>query len=195
MPSAYTSKIYNGENVSFKEFALTFARNYGSLIHMREESLGAKLRYPEVSDYHLNRIKELEKELQNIETIKINKDEKYKKSMEEYNIATEKRLKLKKRYEEMLEKVLLWTPPTLLHDNLKNGMISQLQKSIEFDCYIPSKPIKDDRSEEEIRNEIKKGILKDIEYHKNKHEEEVLRIKQATQWIKELEKSLEKEMI
>jgi hypothetical protein len=44
------------------------------------------------------------------------------------------RLVFKARYEEMIEKVEAWEPPTSDHVNFKEFMLKQLRDSIDFDC-------------------------------------------------------------
>lgn len=57
MPSGYTSDIYHGKDVTFKEFALKCARNFGALMHMRDESLDTPIRLKNLEDsYHKNEL-------------------------------------------------------------------------------------------------------------------------------------------
>lgn len=39
MPTGYTSPLYEGKEISFEQFALRCARNFGALVMMREEPL------------------------------------------------------------------------------------------------------------------------------------------------------------
>lgn len=37
MPTGYTSPLYEGKEISFEQFALRCARNFGALVMMRDE--------------------------------------------------------------------------------------------------------------------------------------------------------------
>ena len=39
MPTGYTTDIYNGKDVTFKDFALKCARAFGACIHQREDNI------------------------------------------------------------------------------------------------------------------------------------------------------------
>ena len=62
MPSYYTSDIYEGKNVSFQDFALKCARQFGVFVHMNEEDPDSTLTRPMVSDYYKNNLRETENE-------------------------------------------------------------------------------------------------------------------------------------
>ena len=39
MPTGYTEDIYNGKDVTFKDFALKCARAFGACVHQREDNI------------------------------------------------------------------------------------------------------------------------------------------------------------
>ena len=199
MPSSYTSDIYYEKDVILKEFALKCARNFGALVHMRDESLDTPIRLKNLEDsYHKKRIEELESELENLKS-----NPKSIKDLEkEYNLEIlkikdedEKRNKkimdLKYRYESLLKQVEAWVPPTSEHINLKKFMIQQLMESIEYDCIEYSQlthfPSKEDWIKERMSNS---QLYKDLEYYKTEFEKYKKHAIKSNEWIIQLEESL-----
>ena len=43
MPTGYTSDIYDGKDISFREYALKCARNFGAYVEMRDSSLDTEM--------------------------------------------------------------------------------------------------------------------------------------------------------
>ena len=142
MPTGYTAPIYEGEEMTFEQFALRCARSFGALVSMRDEPIDAPI--PDefkVDAYYQKDYEEAkaayENFIQNPPT-----DEELEKSYARYvqketdraQKANEERALGRKRYEAMLTKVLKWEPPTPEHVNLKDFMIGQLKDSIDFDC-------------------------------------------------------------
>src|SRR5690606_7429142 len=59
MPTGYTSPIYEGEDISGEDFILSCARQFGGLIHMRDEPSDAPIRLRDMdTKYYDNKIKE-----------------------------------------------------------------------------------------------------------------------------------------
>lgn len=197
MPTGYTAII--GEGADFKRFVWSCARGMGALIDMRDMPSDAPIpdRF-EVSSYHPERIVELEAKLVELDAtdmveFKRKIDEKY--TIEVAN-AAERRgrdAELLAKYEAMLAKVEAWTPPTEDHNEFKEFMIQQIQSSIDFDCnsrydYSPKPP--DCSPIAVLFVERRQSILKEIEYHKTKHQEELQRNEERNQWVKALRDSL-----
>ena len=89
MPTGYTSKIYDGEQVTGKEFLMTCARAFGALIEMRDESLNAKIPEElEVNTYHKKELENAKQKLKSIKNMSIEEvqklvDEDYQKTIKE----------------------------------------------------------------------------------------------------------------
>jgi len=198
MPTGYTSKIYEGEDVSGKEFIMTCARAFGALIEMRDEPLDARI--PEelkVDTYHEKQLERSKQELDKYKNMSIEEaqklvDKNYKKRIEENNKYYKEKLELKDRYEKVLVEVEAWKLPSPDHQSLKNYAIDQLNKSIDFDCSgieNYEKEIKKETPEEYIQLKIDK-CLWDIEYHQREWDNEVKRVNERNLWIKQLRNSL-----
>ena len=173
MPTGYTSKIYDGEQVTGKEFIMTCARAFGALIEMRDEPMGAQI--PEelkVDTHHEKQLERSKQELNNYKNMPIEEiqelvDETYKKKIEENKKYYNEKLELKNRYERVLAEVEQWKLPSPEHQNLKDYAIRQLEESILFDCgHIEdyAKEVKKETAEEYIQRQID-SCLWNIEYH------------------------------
>lgn len=198
MPTGYTSKIYEGKDTSFKEFVLGCAKAFGALITMRDEPSSTPIPEEFKPDtYHKERISETEKKLENLKSMtlaecEIEVQKEFDKSMKEKEERIREALQLKARYEDMLNKVNLWEPPTKDHEGLKKFMIEQLQSSIKFDCstdYFNEMKPKKLTGEHWKTNKINQA-LKDLIYYTKENSEEIERVNNRNKWIKELRGSL-----
>lgn len=201
MPTGYTSPIYNGDDISFKDFAIRCAKQFGAFIHMREDFLDSKVVKRTLDDYYKRCFDKAESELKKFkenpptrEFLTKEWEKKLRAIIEEDFKEEEKRFALKTRYETMLKQVKDWTPPTLEHKPLKDFMIRQLEDSIECDCkpyaqaaYFPTK-------EEYVKNELSADSLeREVKYYQEQWDEEVRRCEEANKWIDDLLSSLELE--
>jgi len=198
MPTGYTSKIYEGEQVSGKEFIMTCARAFGALIEMRDEPLDAKIPEELKIDTHHNKALEKSKqELDKYRNMSIEEaqklvDESYKKTVEDNKKYYDEKLELRNRYEKVLAEVEAWELPSQDHQNLKDYAIRQLEESILFDCgHIEdyAKEVRKETPEEYIQKQID-SCLWNIEYHQKEWENEVKRTNERNLWIKQLRESI-----
>ena len=203
MPTSYTAPIYEGEeNFTFKKFAMRCARNFGALIEMRGEPLDAEIDFDKCfqpSDYYKKALERVEKEYQEFldnpptaEELGKKYDEKVNNDFEKFLERRESRKVLQERYAAMLEQVKAWEPPTEEHNNLKEFMISQLQRSMDYDCVVYS-PYTDDREEYIKYHMSPDPLLKEIAYYKERYEKEVELCNNRKQWVIKLMQSLKEE--
>lgn len=112
-----------------------------------------------------------------------------KNEKDRINEINDKRIKLKKRYEEILEKVIKWEPPTKDHVGLKEFAINQINESIDFDCseykckIIPYEEWIDVKEYEYL-------LMREVDYYKYILEENIKRACERTKWVKALKESL-----
>lgn len=199
MPSGLTSKIYEGKDITFKEFALLCAKQFGALIHMKDEPLYAPIRKREPSTYWLEQLEKAKKDLADFLTNPPTEDslakeyEKKVERMRKEDAETNKnRQELKARYEAMLKKVQDWNPPTSEHENLKSFMIKQLNESIDFDCRAYSQFDRFITKEAYIKDNLSSMHLEErVEYCQEQWDKEIERCNNANKWIEELVNSLE----
>ena len=194
MPTGYTSMISDG--CSFEEFVWSCARAFGANITMRDDPNDAKILEYKPDDYHLNILTEAEKELEEFDKltdkeIDIQIEKEYQEEIKRIEQRKKEDKLLRKKYEDMLEKVKNWNPPSSDHTKLREFMIEQIESSIEYDCghYDKESPVvKPSRKQWLIaKNE---SILNDIKYHKKGYKEECERTEGRNKWNKQLAKSV-----
>jgi hypothetical protein len=198
MPTGLTEKIKDG--MTFPEFALKCARQFGGLVHMRDEASGAKITLPTKTDYYKDELAKIKAKLKELSKITV---EEYKsEAIEERKrniINAEQTIKdkaiLKAQYMEMLNHVKAWNPPTDDHKGLKKMMEVQITDSISFDCNTThferllneyKKPV----NVQEILYEQIDELQEDEKYFTDKLKEESKDKKDNAQWVVDLVDSL-----
>jgi len=191
MPTGYTTDIYNGKDVFFKDFALNCARAFGACVMQRDDPAGEKPKVQPVESYHTKALKKLGKfkkpsEIQFKAFIK-------KELASNKRIIKEKKT-LENAYSKMIYKATIWTPPTTEHEALKDFMIKQLVESKQWDCGL-------DHYENQLvslsamtYNDYIEKKRKEYTFNCKYHEEHLIKeidlIKQRNKWIQDLQNSL-----
>lgn len=193
MPTGYTSKLYEGEPQTFAEFALDCARAF--LIQMKESNA----QIPEVFEPHTWHRDGLEQaqarlaELQGMTPSEVSsRAQQARVEFErERAEARAQREGVRDRCTAMLEEVEDWEPPTERHRDLKEFMLDQLRKTIDFDGrpLSPSTWMPPAVGEEWRSAEIQIA-LRDIAYHSKEWANDQERATDATEWIRKLRDSL-----
>lgn len=192
MPSGYTADVMDGK-IDFPTFALRCARAFGATIMQRDENTSNPPRHREYSDFYERMVKEDEAELarlaalsdEEIEQEFQNEVEETKKhNADSVSIAAERRV----RYQDMIDKVNAWVPPTLDHIKMRDFMIKQLTESIDWDCnpYQSESPA---NSKDWIGERIKR-LTQNLTRHRMNVEEEKERVRKSNEWIDALYESL-----
>lgn len=196
MPTGYTEAIKDG--ISFETFVWRCARAMGMLVMMRDDSLDKPIPNKfKPSTYHIDEIKRVTKELDEIE--KMN-DKQIEKA---YNFERNRRLadakkcirkadELEKKYKEMLKQVIEWVPPQN-HIEFKKFMINQINESIKFDCsqsYWKETLKEPIISAMEWKDKRIKQLKSDLKYYMMENKREIERTNETNLWIKELRDSL-----
>lgn len=197
MPTGYTHIVADNENLTFPEFAMRCARNFGALVMMRDEPLDAPIPEKfEVDDYYK---KEYEKAKAAYENFISNPptDEDLEKQYNEY-VATETERFAKesadkdvkrRRYNSMLLKVLKWQPPPPEHEGLKKFMVDQLHDSIEWDC-SEYQPTTSSKEEYVASHRSGKSLKEELDFYEKRWRDEVERTNSRNKWLKDLRESL-----
>ena len=193
MPTGYTDLIGKGQ--SFPEFVMSCARAFGALVTMRDEPSDAVIPDEFVpTDYYVKNIKRLKSELASIE--KLTPEEVREAARLEFvdkfhqreAWRTERRI-LRDKYEEMLNKVNAWNPPSNDHYGLKRFMIQQIEESIRHDCWEYDDELVEDPPDVWLSKK-KEAIRKSIAYHEKEDREERERVADRNRWVRELRWSL-----
>lgn len=195
MPSGYTHEIYEGKEVSAKEFILKCARAFGATVTMRDEPLDKEIPEFEPSDYHLRAIEKAKQQLDTYKNMTIDEaekelDESYAADVKRYYERIKEKTELQERYTKVLSEVGKWIPPTEDHQALKEYAIDQLQQSIDFDCKTTYINFPKKQSASEWLEEASERCENDIRYHEKEWKEELKRTKERNLWVKQLKESL-----
>jgi hypothetical protein len=204
MPTGYTAGIIDGSIKDFKEYAILCTRAFGATIHMRDESLSTKIETRKPSNYHLDVIAGLEKEMEKNEKLsdedliaELKKSE--EEDIERYESYIEKAKRTREKLLVFKSEAQNWNPPTDEHVRYKEFMLEQLQSTIEGDG--------DSRYYEKVLAECKKTLLagfdpklererrrlnykESLEYHLKSYREELERCDSSNQWLEEIYRSL-----
>jgi hypothetical protein len=200
MPTGYTASVATGATTTARDYLLKCARNFGALIHMRDDASDAEIKYAVVGEYNSKRKEEAANEI--VRLTALSPAEKHR----EAEAAHAERVKLcadaaakdeeqSRAYDRMIAKVNAWEPPTPEHEALKKFAVQQLIDSKEFDCNRAAcapdeiKNSKPESGEAYVWRRISE-LSRNIEYHTRQHEDEVRRVTQANAWIAALESSL-----
>lgn len=191
MPTGYTSDIYNGKDVSFKDFALNCARAFGACVMQRDDPADEKPKIMPEESYHADKLKEVGKFKKPTKTQYNN----YIKEQIAYcQESIDKKKKLQKAYTAKIKEAQNWTPPTSDHEGLKKFMIAQLTESMEFDCIYTHNESELNKLNEMTYNDYliqeKQNHKWLIKYHTKYLEKDLNNIRQRNKWIQDLYNSL-----
>lgn len=201
MPTGYTNDIYEGKEVSGKDFLIKCARAFGACIMMRDDSLDAPIPEEFKPDtYYSERLKTVKQELKKFQYMTIEEatdivEKRHLDKIAENKKIRKERTEMKNRYLNTLADVYAWQPPTRDHAELKKFAIQQLEDSIKWDCgsdldeYYPL-DVKKQTPQEYIDEQVN-ICLKNIKYYSEEQEKENKRVAERNKWIRDLRESLE----
>ena len=199
MPTGYTSGILDGKVNTFEEFATVCTRNFGAMLHMREDSIFSEYEPRTPEHFYINNIERWKEKLAEIKSMT---DEEI---IEDFNSKTkEKLVYLREKLEEdvrnsvklnyILEKAKSWIPPTEDHYSLKEFMIEQLEVTIKHDgdaSYTEDRIIEieellnDTFDVKYYREEEISKILDNISRCEISYQQELERCKKSNEWMEE----------
>ena len=196
MPTGYTAKLVeNGQ--SFPEFVMGCARAFGALIEMRDESADAPIPHEfKPSTYHADRLTEIRTELLRLQDMGNDERIAFGRAAKEEDIARNREYIRKTEEEnarlaEMESQVKAWEPPTSEHQELKKFMLQQLfiSKSItEYSQKGLATVLA--KSPGTYYSDAVLSAENSISYHTEHLEDDVVRAKDRTNWVKQLRESL-----
>jgi len=184
------------EGISFKDFVKLCARSFGEVGMMEEPDDAEFPTEKKPSSYHLEELEKAKEKLVRHKTVTRFAAASF--ARKEYKAKLDEKLKSLRETSVLLAKckVLLvrindWTPPTPGHYDLKDFMITYINRLVRLEePFVKYDQTPGLRTAEQWLKEEKQSILADIEYHCRKYEEEVERAKSDTKWIQDLLKSL-----
>jgi hypothetical protein len=190
MPTGYTSKIHDGEAVSFPQFAMTCARAFGALIEMRDEDLTAPIpqEFTPSPYYTEARVRAAER----LAEVKAWTPEQARAEAAEQVAAIEKSnaraRDLREKYAAMAAEAEAWLPPTPDHEELKRFMLQQLHESARFDCHEMEAPAPPDGAAYQAQQIT--SAREAVARARQHQAEEIERARDRTEWVRALRASL-----
>lgn len=185
MPNGYTAAIYEGKDVTLRDYLMGVARGYTLAIMQRDEDLRKPVRRVEPQTrYHDEGIDAAEKRLREVAATSVEEAnrkaaEEYKAACADWEIEKDRRLAMRARYEAMVQQVEAWEPDPLVA-YLKEGALKHLVDSMKFDCGEPGEEMRYRpypkllAGAEWIDEQVRKA-RKDIDYHREERAKELKR--------------------
>lgn len=194
MPSGLTCNIKDGQ--SFAQFVWRCARQFGALITMRDDPNDAPIPQKfEPTGYHQEEIATIRTRIKWLNALTLDdanvEARKAYEQAENFRVQYDlERKELRAKYEAMLAQVNAWEPPTPDHQGLKELMQKQIEESIQMDCsdWLPGATVLLSGPDWKAKQLVK--ATKDLEYHQQKHLEEVERVNERNAWIAALRESV-----
>jgi hypothetical protein len=202
VPTGITQPIYEGKDITFAEFVWRCARQFGALMHMRDDALDAPIRKrSDFGSYHKDELKKATARLAQLRKMSAKMadaeaEREYTEAAKSVNDAIAESYARRERYLAMLGQIDVWDPPTEEHAELKRYMVKQLSESMEHDCHTEAEfrrwhhAAQGQKSGGEWLLEQIEKAQKDIIYHSEKLTEDEARDDQRQAWIDTLNKSV-----
>lgn len=194
MPTGYTHEIQKG--CTFPEFVMACARAFGANVMLRDTPDAPIPEEYQPSTYSQEALERAQNELAAIKALppeerNARAEAAYRDKVAARNRRMDEAEKTHQQYIGMLKQVGAWKPPTEEHSGLKDFMVDQITKSIEWDCDTShdTEPEKQTGAEW-FASEVER-LEWEIAYHTKEHAEEVERTNQRNAWNKALRESLE----
>ena len=197
MPTGYTAAIK--DDISFEDFVLRCARAFGSCVHQIDSNASERPKLRTPNEYYKEKLKEAETLLETLNKmggsnrIEYGKSE-IQKDIDDFRKNMNDVILLKTKYENMLNSINNWTPPTPEHIELKKFMIDQITQSIKFDCNVSYYIEKLDKLSKENPldryNMNLNRVISDIKFFEDSCNEELSKVSEANKWILDLYSSL-----
>lgn len=201
MPTGYTAGVADGTITTLKDFAFVCARALGVCISMRDDDSGTPIPEKfEPSDYHKKALEDAQRDLRQLVLLS-DKDLEFEARKEFFNCENRKfdsinRKQLQRdNYEYMLAAVNNWKGAP---EGIREFMLSQLKDSIKFDCR-PEEDYFNYKTKEiclplagsEWYKKEEKSLLNRITHHSKEYAQEIKRVEERNQWLKQLRESLD----
>jgi len=203
MPTGYTQGIIDGSIKTFKEYATQCIRAFGAAIHMRDNSMNSSYKPREVDTYHQKRLQEEHKSLLELnkttdEQLLIETRKDLEKSIDYHKSKKQEVEETRKKLESFLKQAEEYVPPTEDHEEYKAFLKQQLTETIKWDgdSEYHDKEIANLKkaiqklSAVEVREDRTETIQRSIGYHSENWQKELIRVKDANQWVEDAIKSL-----
>jgi hypothetical protein len=194
MPTGCTAGVADGTVTTLREFALTVARGMGALILMRDDPMDAPIpdRF-EPSPHYAKSLADAKARLAELEAMTPEQREAGAAAARDALKASQadsaaRHTETRNRYQAMLAQVVAWEGAP---EGLKEYMLDQLHRSIEFDC--PDDALDNPLSPQSTDEWFAKALADakwSVEYRTKATHEEAERTEARNAWLAQLRASL-----
>lgn len=191
MPTGYTCYIEDGNITTAKDFIMLCTRAFGALISMRDEPLSTPIPQEIKADtqYADKMIQHYKNELAKYESL--SPDEIHEMNRTEYENretsrkkSLDKKLNIKKLYEQILSDVKAWIPPTDEHIKLKDFAIEQIEMCIPTERELSFYTRKEtEMSDDEWIADKIELCRKNISYYEDYRKKEIEHAESCNNWL------------
>lgn len=138
MPSGYTADIYEGKDVTLRDYLMGIGRGMGFAIMQRDSPPGPVEKVEPQTSYYDESQEKAEKRIAWLnkltpEAVAVAAREDFEEKHAAWSARIAKTKDLRARYEALLAEALDWEPPADLA-GAKEMAVSQLRQSIDYDC-------------------------------------------------------------
>jgi hypothetical protein len=201
MPNGYTADIYEGKDITLREYLMKVGRGMSMAIMQRDEALDAPVKLREPSKYSLERLGEaLEAKHKLLTMTQADRNSAAAQEWESQKLAHQQAVRnrdgMRKRYQAMIDQVEAWEPVEKVA-YVKEHALRYLRESMDFDCPSSGRVYPEDPGDtwngyEWFDKELSR-LNKDIEYHREAWDEEVERVNDFNEHILAFHESLPSE--
>lgn len=197
----YPKKIYDGEKISFEEFALACASEFIDP-YLREEDrfpYEGLPKFAEVDQFHYDQLEKYKKAFKEAEEMTLEdaerlSEEDFASKVGRYSKSAREDKDRVANYEALVEKVLAWEPPTIEHVLLKRTMRTKLKEMVDYESAAEVnefflKDLKKLSAEEYKETTLVMAEL-NLKHSIEKLKTEEAAVKNINKWIKKLYESL-----
>lgn len=198
MPTGYTADLYDGKDVSLRDFVLRCSRAMGAAVMLRDHDPRVVPTPENISpgvSYTARRLAEAKGELEKWKNLVgpglLAETESFNAKQREARKEDEaKRQRIANAYTSMIEQVEAWDPPTPDHEPLKEFMLEQLRHSLKFDASPTDPKWYAEYMPQDLRDQKIGNLTQEIERLEKDVVEEREREASRIQWVVDLYASL-----
>ncbi len=196
MPSGITSDIYNGKDVTLRDFLMTVGRQMSMAIMQRDDDPGESVKLREPSKYERDGLTKAQQKsekyaLMTLQEAAREASAEYRRLFREHKEAAHKNAELETRYDAMIEKVEGWKPDPIVQ-YVKDHALKYLRESREFDCgfIYPPEPDPADYAPEKWLTRKRAEAAANLARRAEEWQEEVARVADFNRHIEAFHRSL-----
>ena len=198
MPTGYTSDLYDGKDVSFRDFVLRCSRAMGAAVLLRDHDSSVVPTPENVNGgggYYTSRLQDARTELRHWTELA---GPALEAETETFNAAQRKSLaddkakrdRIAASYRGMIQQVEEWVPPTPDHEGLKDFMLQQLRDSLKHDAEPTDPRWYQEYLPTDLRDMKIGNLTQEITRLEKSADEDVERDRSRVEWVEALYASL-----